>query len=164
MSRGPRRWRDLPLMGKGLLLLSLPMLLLLGSLLFGLQLSRQVAEAESEARRTLKVQSELLALHKLVAEAAMGVRGYLLTGRDDFLLTYWQADVEIPTAFSRLDAGIKDPAQRASLEKLRPLLTAKLASLNQLRTSGRMQSTKELQDHLIESKTILDCNRTVWAH
>jgi signal transduction histidine kinase/ActR/RegA family two-component response regulator len=159
MRRRLRRWRDLPLMGKGLLLLSLPMLLLLGSLLFGLQLGRQVAEAESEARRTLQVQSELQVLHKLIAEAAMGVRGYLLTGRDDFLLTYWQADVEIPTALSRLDAGIKDPAQRASLEKLRPLLTAKLASLNQLRTSGRMQSAKELQDHLLESKAILDSLR-----
>ena len=157
--RSLRRWRDLPLMGKGFLLLSLPLLLLLGSLVFGMQLGRQVAVAEADSRRALQIQSELQVLHKLVAEAAMGVRGFLLTGRDDFLITYWRADAEIPKAVARLDAGIRDPQQARVAGAAQADACCELSSLDLLRSSGRSQSVAELQDHLVESKAILDALR-----
>jgi len=151
-----RLWRDMSVLAKGLLLLSFPLLLMLGALLSGWQLNAQVADAEAEARRTLEVQSELQSLHKLIVEAATGVRGYLLTGRDDFLQTYWRADGEIPTTLLRLDSITRDAGQREVLSRLRPQIQAKLASLDELRTTGRLLSPDELQQHLIDSKRLLD--------
>ncbi len=159
MKRQLRRWRDISVLAKGLLLLSIPLLLMLGALLSGWQLSTQVADAEAEARRTLEVQSELQSLHKLIVEAATGVRGFLLTGRDDFLQTYWRADGEIPVTLTRLDAITLDPGQREVLARLRPLIQAKLASLDELRTTGRFLSSADLQQHLIDSKRLLDAVR-----
>ena len=159
MKRMLRSWRDLSVMTKGLLLLSIPLLLMLGALLSGWQLSTRVADAEAEARRTLQVQSELQALHKLIVEAATGVRGYLLTGRDDFLQTYWRAKGEIPQTLTRLDGLTSDDGQRAVLNRLRPQIIAKVESLDELRTTGRLLSADELQQHLIDSKRILDAVR-----
>lgn len=159
MKRMLRSWRDLSVMTKGLLLLSIPLLLMLGALLSGWQLSTRVADAEAEARRTLQVQSELQALHKLIVEAATGVRGYLLTGRDDFLQTYWRAKGEIPQTLTRLDGITSDEGQRIVLNRLRPQIIAKVESLDELRTTGRLLSADELQQHLIDSKLILDAVR-----
>ena len=159
MTRLLRRWRDMSVLAKGLLLLSIPLLLMLGALISGWQLSGRVADAEAEARRTLEVQSELQSLHKLIVEAATGVRGFLLTGRDDFLQTYWRADGEIPVTLTRLDAITRDAGQREVLARLRPQITAKLASLDELRTTGRLMSQADLQQHLIDSKRILDAVR-----
>jgi len=159
MRRLLRRWRDLSVMTKGLLLLSIPLLLMLGALLSGWQLGNRVADAQAEARRTMQVQSELQALHKLIVEAATGVRGYLLTGRDDFLQTYWRAEGEIPATLTRLDDITRDDGQRVILARLRPQITAKLESLDELRTTGRLLSADDLQQHLIDSKRILDAVR-----
>lgn len=151
-----RRWRDWPVAAKGLLILSLPLLLLLGSLISGYELGKQVAKAEAEALRTLQVQSDIQALHKLIAEAAVGVRGYLLTGRDDFLTPYWAARDEIINTVDKLDARVHDVVQRERLAQLRPLVDEKLASLDQLRISGRLLTPEALHAHLIESKQVLD--------
>lgn len=159
MKRMRRSWRDLSVLTKGLLLLSIPLLLMLGALLSGWQLSARVADAEAEARRTLQVQSELQALHKLIVEAATGVRGYLLTGRDDFLQTYWRAKGDIPQTLTRLDRITSDPGQREVLGTLRPQISAKMDSLDELRTTGRFLSGDALQQHLIDSKRILDAVR-----
>ena len=159
MTRLLRHWRDMSVLAKGLLLLSIPLLLMLGALLSGWQLSTRVADAEAEARRTLEVQNELQSLHKLIVEAATGVRGFLLTGRDDFLQTYWRADGEIPVTLTRLDAITRDAGQREVLARLRPQIEAKLASLNELRTTGRLLSPTDLQQHLIDSKRLLDAVR-----
>jgi signal transduction histidine kinase len=151
-----RPWRDWPLMAKGLVLVSLPVALMLASLASGWRLGAQAAEAEAEARRTLQAQSDIQALHKLIAEAATGVRGYLLTGRDDFLTPYWKAESDLAPTVARLDARIRDAGQRERLARIRPLLTRKFESLDEMRTTGRQQSPEALREHLIASKAILD--------
>lgn len=151
-----RPWRDWPLMAKGLVLVSLPVALMLASLASGWRLGAQATEAEAEARRTLQAQSDIQALHKLIAEAATGVRGYLLTGRDDFLTPYWKAESDLAPTVARLDARIRDAGQRERLARIRPLLARKFASLDEMRTTGRQQSPEALREHLIASKAILD--------
>jgi CHASE3 domain sensor protein len=156
MKRLQESWNNWSLFAKGLLIISLPALLVLVSLLSGYRLEQQTALAEAEAKRTLQVQIEIQALHTGIAESATGVRGYLLTGRDDFLTPYWKAQQQLPFTIERLKSLLRDPEQQQRLARLLPLLEQKLTSLNGLRTQGRYQSPEALRQHLLSSKLILD--------
>ncbi len=148
----PRHW---PLAWKGGVVIAASTVLLLASAITSYRLERNTAIATTDMMRTMRAQSEIQHLHMLIAEAATGVRGYLLTGRDDFLTPYRAASERLPATLANLQATVSDPAQRASLQRVLPLLQAKLASLDQLR-GQRNASEAELQEHLLRSKQILD--------
>ena len=148
----PRHW---PLALKGGLVIAASTLLLLVSAITGYRLERNTEAATADILRTMQMQSDIERLHTLIAEAATGVRGYLLTGRDDFLTPYRTASEQLPATLASLRANVRDPEQRERLLRVLPLVQDKLASLDQLR-GQRNASTAELQDHLLRSKRILD--------
>lgn len=148
----PRHW---PLALKGGLVIAASTLLLLVSAITGYRLERNTEAATADILRTMQMQSDIERLHTLIAEAATGVRGYLLTGRDDFLTPYRTASEQLPATLASLRANVSDPEQRERLARVLPLVQDKLASLDQLR-GQRNASTAELQDHLLRSKRILD--------
>lgn len=148
----PRHW---PLAWKAGVVIAASTVLLLASAITSYRLERNTAVATTDMMRTMRAQSEIQHLHMLVAEAATGVRGYLLTGRDDFLAPYHAANKQLPATLANLQATATDPEQRERLQRVLPLLQAKLASLDQLR-GQRNASEAELQDHLLRSKQILD--------
>ncbi|WP_229208124.1 ATP-binding protein [Duganella sp. Root198D2] len=148
----PRHW---PLAWKGSVVIAASTVLLLVSAITSYRLERNTAVATTDMMRTMQAQSEIQHLHMLVAEAATGVRGYLLTGRDDFLTPYRAANKQLPATVANLQATATDPEQRERLQRVLPLLQAKLASLDQLR-GQRNASEGELQEHLLRSKQILD--------
>lgn len=156
MNSSWRRWNDWPLAAKGVMVISLPVALLLLSLVSNYRLQQEITEAEQEVRVTQQIQADIQALHTLIAEAATGVRGHLLTGRDDFLTPYWTADAQLPKTLNKLREEVRDPEQRARLALVTRLVATKLASLDTLRTQGRYLSPADLQDHLIASKKVLD--------
>ena len=98
-----RRWVDLPLRGKALVAISLPLVVLLSSLVLIYIAERQTARAEEDVRRVLLVQGDIQAVHPLLAEAAASVRGYLLTRRQDFLPGYQQAKPQIKVVIFTMD-------------------------------------------------------------
>ena len=148
----PRHW---PLALKGGLVIAASTLLLLASAITSYRLERNTAAATADMLRTVQMQGDIERLHTLLAEAATGVRGYLLTGRDDFLTPYYAASEQLPATLSKLRDDVHDPEQRERLLRVLPLVQDKLASLDQLR-GQRDASTAELQDHLLRSKRILD--------
>lgn len=156
MSGRWRRWNDWPLAAKGVAVIALPLALWLASLISDARLRQQITRAENEVRITQHIQAGIQTLHALIAEAATGVRGYLLTGRDDFLSPYWTADTQLPGTLDELDREVRDPAQRERLKVVRSLVERKLASLDELRTRGRFLAANELQAHLLSSKHVLD--------
>lgn len=159
MSARWRRWNDWPLAAKGVAVIALPLALWLASLVSDARLRQQITRAENEVRITQHIQAGIQTLHALIAEAATGVRGFLLTGRDDFLSPYWTADTQLPGTLDALDDEVRDPAQRERLRVVRRLVEQKLASLDELRTRGRFLAAPELQAHLLASKQILDALR-----
>lgn len=154
-----RRWNDWPLAAKGVAVIALPLALWLASLVSDARLRHQITQAENAVRITQHIQAGIQTLHALIAEAATGVRGYLLTGRDDFLSPYWDADTQLPGTLDELDREVRDPAQRERLKVVRRLVERKLASLDELRTRGRFLAPAELQAHLLSSKQVLDALR-----
>jgi signal transduction histidine kinase len=149
------RWKDWPLAFKGGAVIASSLLMLLASLATSYRLERQTADATAEMLRTLKVQGDIQTLHTLIAEAATGVRGFLLTGRDDFLAPYRSAEAQLPATIADLQENVRDPAQLERLQRALPLVQKKLESLDALRDS-RGAAADDLHEHLWASKQILD--------
>ncbi|UZE21309.1 PAS domain S-box protein [Pseudomonas sp. B21-056] len=153
-----RRWADLPLRGKALVVISLPLVVLLLSLVLIYITERQTARAEEDVRRVLRVQGDIQTVHTLLAEAAASVRGYLLTRREDFLPGYEQATPLIEAALQRLDHDIRDARVREHLQTITPLIEEKIGGLVELR-SGEFDNPEAITAFLIENKQVLDILR-----
>ncbi len=154
------RWRDWPLGFKGAAVVALPVVLLLAMLYSNYSLQRDVSRADEDVQRTLRIRGDIQALHTLIAEAASGVRGYLLTGREEFLSPYWMAKDRIPRTEAELRTLIRDKEQTQQFEIASRLVATKLASLDKLRIEGAQLEPSALQSHLRSSKAVLDDLRT----
>jgi signal transduction histidine kinase/DNA-binding response OmpR family regulator/CHASE3 domain sensor protein len=91
-----------------------------------------VREADAAVRATHSMLVALDRLFSTVQDAETGQRGYVLTGKDSYLLPYRQA----VTAVSERLEGVRtltegDPVQANNLADLRPHVEAKLAELAQ---------------------------------
>jgi len=159
MRRIDNAWADLPLRGKALVGISLPLVILLISLVLIYITERQTAEAEEDVRRVLQVQGDIQAVQTLLAEGAASVRGYLLTRNDDFLPAYQQTEPRIEAALARLDANIRDAEVRQRLERIRPLINNQLHGLDVLRNVDLRQDQQRIAAVLDESKRMLDTLR-----
>jgi len=149
-------WRDWPLGVKSAIAIAVPLTMLLFALLFSYRLQQQLSTADAQVRRALAIQTDIQTLHSLIAEAATGVRGYLLTGRDEFLQPYRLSREELPATLAALRRNIRDPEVTAHLRRIAELWERKQASLEELRLQGRQLSPADLQAHLIGSKGVLD--------
>ncbi|QHF44812.1 histidine kinase [Pseudomonas sp. S35] len=152
------RWADLPLRGKALVVISLPLVVLLLSLVLIYTTERQTARAEEDVRRVLRVQGDIQAVHTLLAEAAASVRGYLLTHREDFLPSYLNARPQIDAALRRLDGDVRDPRVRAQLSAIKPLIDGKVDGLEEMLKDSQA-TPASISAILISNKHILDALR-----
>jgi PAS domain S-box-containing protein len=79
-----------------------------------------------------QVAAKAAALLSALKDAENGQRGFLLTGREQYLEPYQNARVEVPAALSRLAAAtVPRPDQAQRVAALRPLVAAKLEELKQ---------------------------------
>ncbi|KPW46679.1 ATP-binding protein [Pseudomonas syringae group genomosp. 3] len=152
---GSSRWEDLPLRGKALVAISLPLAMLMFSLVLIYIAERQTAQAEEDVRRVLLVQGDIQTLHTQIAEGAASVRGYLLTHQEDFLPGYINAQPLINAALVRLDANIRDQQMREHLKSIEPLIRTKVDGLERLRSMGR-EDHENVASILVENKYVLD--------
>ena len=133
MTRPGLHWKNWSLIVKGSAIIMMSSSMLLGSVATSYKLERETADATVEMLRTLQVQRDIELLQSLVTEAATGVRGYLLTGVNDFLNPYRAAEVRLPGAIASLQKNIRDPEQLERLRTLLPFVRLKLANLDSLR-------------------------------
>ncbi|AUG07607.1 ATP-binding protein [Pseudomonas sp. S09G 359] len=153
-----RRWANLPLRGKALVVISLPLVVLLLSLVLIYITERQTARAEEDVRRVLRVQGDIRAVHTLLAEAAASVRGYLLTRRDDFLPGYLNAKPQIESALRRLDHNVRDQRVREQLASITPLINSKIDGLEDM-LGDPTTNAATITSILVSNKHILDALR-----
>jgi signal transduction histidine kinase len=155
MKRPGLDWRNWPLTLKGGAIIVASLAMLLGSVATSYKLERQTGDATAEMLRTLKVQRDIQLLHTLIAEAATGVRGYLLTGVDDFLNPYRAAEIQLPGAMASLQQNVRDPDQLERLRVLLPLVRQKLAGLDALRRQYHAEGG-DLRAGLLSGRRILN--------
>jgi hypothetical protein len=138
------RWADTGLAAKGLVVVAMPLVILLTGVA-ALHLSSQAeVEAEEAVRRTFAIQRDIHEVHALLAEAASGVRGYRLTGREEFLDPYRKAEALLPATLDRIKRSVRDEEVISRLARVDVLVIKKRQGLAQLaampgagRSSGR---------------------------
>lgn len=156
-----RRWADLPLTLKGLVLVALPLVILIGSLGSLYLASNAEARAEDDVRRAFAIQRDIYQVHALLAEAAGGVRGYLLTDQNRFLEPFYKAQTELPPTLARLDEAIEDQGVRREYEVFLELTEQKQEGLDALITLAREEGVRPARSSavlsaLVANKAVLD--------
>jgi signal transduction histidine kinase len=81
--------------------------------------------------RALRVETKLWVLLHTVRAAESGQRGYLLTGRAEYLDAYRIATDEIGQAIAEVKVVIIDPAQQKAVVDTEPLIARKFAELDE---------------------------------
>lgn len=137
-------WRDMPLARKGIVIVLLPLLLLLGSLSFLYSKETQLSQLETELRIALQNQRDIQAVHTQLLEASNGVRDFLLTDDKHFLDIFYQAQRQLPVIMANLDAKLETKAQKARLRRVQPLVDQNLKNLQFLAMSEPDTDSSEL--------------------
>ncbi|RFB88883.1 histidine kinase [Rhizobium leguminosarum bv. trifolii] len=155
------RFADLPLRAKGIVIIMVPLALLLAALASVFVADRQSRIAEDQVRVTLEIQSGIQEIHALIAEAATAMRGYLLTGRPDFLDPFNRAEDRLPVVLDEVGRRLRDEEQKARLDRIRALVDAKVDRLQLLKQADvlRAGGREDLAAKLIEGKQVLDVLR-----
>jgi PAS domain S-box-containing protein len=153
------RWRQLPLVRRGAITITIPLMCLVTSLGINLWLRQRALQMQVLVDHTETV---LLESNKLLVEilnAETSVRGFYVNKKADFLQPYEQALTVLPDSFSRLNNLLKDnPKQIQRVEKLKDLANQKL----ELLTDGIQQTRKsnldqaQLNLRLIRGKALMD--------
>jgi signal transduction histidine kinase len=119
----PRSMRALLPLGFGFLLLIL-------SALLAIWLSVRQNDASQWVRHTLEVENRVNLVRSLITEAESGQRGYLLTGRSEYLRPYQAALDRLPVEIEALQqATIDNPREQANIQRLKPAVQGKLNEL-----------------------------------
>lgn len=159
-----RFWTDRPLAFKGLIVVALPLAILLGSLVSLYLASNAEARAEDDVRRAFAIQRDIYQIHALLAEAAGGVRGYVLTREDRFLEQYRAAEESIPATMQRLDIAVQDEVVRGYFDQLVEAVSEKRDNLR-LAVDDAQNSPaltpQEVERALVANKLALDNVRRV---
>ena len=155
-----RLWANRPLALKGLVVVALPLLILLGALVSLYLASNAETRAEADVRRAFAIQRDTYQVHALLAEAAAGVRGFALTREQQFLESYRKAEANIPATMTRLDRAIRDRVVRRHFEELRDLTVRKREGLRRIvalaENNARPSTDGALTQALKSNKVVLD--------
>src|SRR6266850_7480516 len=148
------------------------LLIIAGMALYDTSRLTQLTAARATARQFLWNLEQLVSLSR---SAENDARGYMLTGDQRFIATFEDDVKKVPTLFADLEKG--DPAQREALRSLRPIVDAKIGSLQMLIERRRQEGLKPLlldaaalagDEHVnalrAESARIRDAEQAVLTH
>ena len=131
---------------KGILVVAIPVCALLVAMGVFSQFERRTNAADAAVVHTYEAGSELRQVLTLLVNAETGIRGYLLTQEEPFLVPYTSAREEMPAHLDALQRLLSDrPAESARLTTVRFLTNDMLQSMEQLRESaGRIPLANDM--------------------
>ena len=125
-----RRWTNLPLRAKVLVVLAVPLVPLLTSAVLVILSARQEREAQQWVAHTLEVKAQIEATLVLTVEANASVEAYLLTHRREALQPFMTLGQQWPATMQRLVDLVRDNPEQvdrlkaiAALQGRNPLVT-----------------------------------------
>lgn len=163
-----RTWNRLPLRAKGALLAALPMLAIIISAASAFIGNKQREAIEYDVQRKFAMVSKLNEMLTLMVNAETGVRGFVLTRREEFLEPYTMASEQLPANLARLrglaeaEPGAKPRAEKlARLNTMQQLIERDLSALARLRLSAVApdNSESDMYEQLAQSKALMDSLR-----
>lgn len=148
---------------RGALIISLPVICLFASIFTIALLRSKTLVASKQEQQSQKTITEINRLLRTIVDAETGVRGYLITGRPEFLEAYSQAKTKLlPESIESLQARTQaNPAQYQQFQKIPALAQQQISLLEQiLKTDETKRPTKlsfrVLDNQLLKSKLNMD--------
>ncbi len=166
VSRLGLAWANRPLRAKGLIVVAIPLtaLLLVAPLYYLSQ--RRSEESNAQVRHTFLVENGIQQVLVSLLNAETGVRGYLATGRDDFLDPYREARQTLSGSVARLISLVRNnPSQVEQARRVESLATQELNDLDALRRLGSVTGRHPPRDEALlgAEKATMDRLRGVLA-
>ncbi|MDQ4123721.1 MAG: CHASE3 domain-containing protein [Acidobacteriota bacterium] len=167
--RGLAIWNRQPIRAQGGWLALIPVAAIVLSFAMAYYGNRNREWLETDIERKFHTANKLDELMALVVNAESGIRGYLLTGRTEFLEPYKIAERDLPQTFAELkrtaETDTDKQASRESLERLEKIemqVGNSLAFFDETRKSAfsRIMSRDELFARLQKGKTMMDETRS----
>jgi CHASE3 domain sensor protein len=154
MSDPARRWADLSLRKKGVLLLSVPLLgpLADSALLYAVSAQRQAAN--EQVNRSIGVRTATGDLLAVLTDAETGVRGYLATGQPVLLQPYDATLAHFSASRNELSA-VATVKLRNRVALVDRLASQELAELAQLKDAGPLGASSDRVDPLLAEKATM---------
>ena len=140
--------------------------LLLGAVVLGtLWLVDRQQRSFAQVRQTLEVQNRLASILSHLQDAETGQRGFLLTGRNEYLEPYDASTASLGAEFARLSAALADPQQRVRFGQLKTLSDRRLDALRRSIEGYRRGDPRGALDLVREGsgKRLMDTARRVVA-
>src|SRR5947207_3661174 len=108
----PRAWLDLPLMSKGMIIISIPLATILFSAFSFYIFQQQRDYLDQWISRAFQAGARIQGVVTLLADAENGTRGYLLTRNQKYLEAFGKAERDLPVRLARLKEWLRDtPSQ-----------------------------------------------------
>ena len=127
-----KKWRDLPLATKGIIVILLPLTVLLSSLTSLYHREQVLTNLEDQLKIALKNQRDIEKVHTKLLQAATGVKDYLLTGDKDYLTIFNHAKEELPPILERLALRLAIQSQKELIQTIGVLVEENINSLDKL--------------------------------
>jgi signal transduction histidine kinase/CheY-like chemotaxis protein len=129
-------WADLPLRGKGFVVVAIPLVALLGAMGSLGRAQADEERAEDAARRVFIVRNQIRTVEIHLLEAETGIHGYVLARDPGFLEPYSRAFEKLPEALRSLVELVgEDPSQLSRANQLAGLAAQKLEIMANLRSA-----------------------------
>jgi CHASE3 domain sensor protein len=162
--RALRIWNRLPIRAQGGITVFIPIVAVLISFGFAIYGNLDRAARQESIQRKFSAVRQYGDLLTLMVNAETGERGFLLTGRAEFLEPYGTAVEEIPKTIEQLKATIEaEPGEKPRLERLeglaviQELVNRQIIQLKESQNFTRSEkSGDELYRHLQNGKTLMD--------
>ncbi len=156
-------WANLPLRGKGLVVVAIPMAAMLAGALTHLISERASQQAASWVARTQEVRTSIEQVSNKVVDANSGARDYLMTGQERFLYPYEDAVTTLPDEIARLARLVQDdPAQAVRMHRIIAIVERDLDILTAISYSAPSKGTltARQRESLATSTTLMNALRT----
>src|SRR4051812_13140126 len=128
-----RRWLDLPLRTKGLVVVAIPVVALVAAGTTFMALQSRQQHARSRVDHSVEVQRQLAQVTVNLVNAETAARGYVLTGQTEFLEPYQASEDGTTRDVARLVDLVRDDAdQQDRAKQVQALSAMRLATLQRL--------------------------------
>ncbi|MDP9243281.1 MAG: CHASE3 domain-containing protein, partial [Actinomycetota bacterium] len=120
---------------KGLIVVAIPVAAMLAAAPLVFAQIRSAEELNDSVRQTMQVDAQIQTVLVAVLSAETGIRGYISSGDDTFLVPYHQAATVLPGETSTLSALVRDePEQKPRAAAIESLTGQELAALSYLKS------------------------------
>jgi CHASE3 domain sensor protein len=139
------RRKTMSLKSKALVVLTLPLMMLVATTVMTARALRQSEHKDARVAHAEYVKERINIVLNDLVDIETGVRGFLLTGEDEFLDPYWRASNDIAKDLQYLQLAVEHEGADVHLLRLRELVRVRLDILDHLRVGFDDGSLDESQ-------------------